>query len=320
MINCECLGNCLWVYMRILIHVVCTNRRAMGFRRIMICFAQIYECQDPTNPDGVPRLRSNIASTQQLCKNEDSLNAKTKKHLRFVFETFNTIVRDYPEVFEGTSFRITKTFSPLELVTICCLISQWGDKRPIGMLKGDISALRTHLRTVHRDLRLYNVCWKTSWEFIENLERFRGTVDGSTSLKRRVEDGTVLDPRSRPGKSAHSGSQRQIRPEDPSNNDISTRGPGATSSGQRQEDLALLNSRAIPGLTPNTTPAMKVEGDDTQSQNWSGSFNNGGNVIGTAKMSGTKRAHADPGAERGGFDHLDAKKVRLAGNPGRYPS
>ena len=310
----------------------------------MICFAQIYECQDPTSGDGVPRIKHSIKATEKLCKDQDSLNTKTKQHLRFVFETFNKIVHETPETFEGDSFRSTKTFSPIELVSVCVLISQWGDRRPMGMLKGDISALRDQLRAKHHDLRMAEPCWRTAWEYIEELERYRGTVDGSTSLKRngRIEPntdaipfrGSQLDPRSkpRPGRPARTApSNTQIESEDPPSYDISTRGPGTISSGRGQEDLAPLNNTIIhaPSLVTNT-PTPKIEGDNDAPfqlnshlpglrqppSNSSGTFSDGQRMVDTAIPSALKRANLDFSIERGGISALAAKRARLMGKPG----
>ena len=314
----------------------------MAFRRIMICFAQIYECQDPTSGDGVPRIKHSIKATEKLCKDQDSLNSKTKQHLRFVFETFNKIIYENPEMFEGNSFRSTKTFSPIELVSVCVLISQWGDRRPMGMLKGDISALRDQLRAKHHDLRMSEPCWRTAWEYIEELERYRGTVDCSTSLKRtgRTEQntdaspyrGSQLDPRSKPGRSARTApSGNQIESEDPPSYDISTRGPGAISAGWGQEDLASLNNTVIHGRSLMTnTPTPKIEEENNAMfqlnshlpgirqppSNSSRTFSNGQRMVETAIPSALKRANLDFGIERGGINALAAKRARLMGKSG----
>ena len=271
----------------------------------MICFAQIYECQDPSNADGVPRLKSSIKSITQLCQSEDSLNVRTKNHLRFVFETFNTILRDFPEVFESNAFTRVKTFSPVELVAISVLLSQYGDKRSIGMLKGDITYLRNHLRQLFTDLQMNERCWKPAWEFIQDLERYRGTVDGSTSLKRSTRnDGPVLDSRQKPGKARSRVGQVDL-------SDISTRGPGSIAPGQRQDDLVILNHPAK--FRPSQMNNHR--GNGTPSQNRSRGFNDGQHTAEAVQLAKMKRAHLNLESERGGHNALVAKKARLMGIP-----
>ena len=145
---------------------------------------------------------------QSFCKNEASLNAKTRAHLHAVFTLFSTLVKKYPEIFRDRGFRYTKTFAPVELISVAVLLSQYIDKRPEGLLKGDIVALREQMRSLHADLTLNDVTWRSAWNFIDDLERYRGTTDGSTKLKKnpRLADRAlaraiqssqeaVLDPR-----------------------------------------------------------------------------------------------------------------------------
>ena len=154
-----------------------------------MCFSQIYECLVPTAANGIPRLRQSIKALELLCKNETSLDITTKSHLRFVFERFDDLVKEQPSVFGDNGYTRVKTFSPIELVAVSVLFSQKGAERNKGMLKGDILALRSHLREKHWDLRMNGDVWGTAWNFIDNLESIRGTADGSTIRKRAVKKG-----------------------------------------------------------------------------------------------------------------------------------
>lgn len=162
--------------------LVVNNKRASGFRNILICFSQIYECHDPTATDGVPRLQHTIPSLERFSRNQDSLNTKTKSHLREVFELFNELVDADAATFGNRGYTRVKTFAPIELVAVAVLLSQH-KKRPTGMLQGDIATLRDHLRSRHEDLRMNGNCWASAWEYIDNLERYRGAVDTSTIRK-----------------------------------------------------------------------------------------------------------------------------------------
>ena len=155
------------------------QKRASGFRGILTCFSQIYECLDPTQPNGVPRLRNTMKALESLCSNPQSLDTVTKSHLRSVFETFQGLVDMDRTIFEDNGYRTIKTFAPIELIAVCCLISQKME-RPLGMLRGDILAMRKQMREIHPDLRVNRECWASIWKFIEGLEKQRGAVDGST--------------------------------------------------------------------------------------------------------------------------------------------
>lgn len=160
------------------------NSRASGFRNILTSFSQIYECQDPSAANGVPLLRSSVSALNAFLSNEPALNSKTRDHLRHVFTMFNDLVEEDPQTFRDNGYRRVKTFAPIELVSVAVLISQHGLTRPRGMLLGDIRALRDHLRSTNRDLRMNKDVWFHAWDFIDDLEGQRGTVDGSTALKK----------------------------------------------------------------------------------------------------------------------------------------
>lgn len=132
----------------------------------------------------MPLLRSSVGALDSFLSNEPALNSKTRDHLRYVFTMFNDLVEEDPQTFRDNGYRRVKTFAPIELVSVAVLISQHGLTRPRGMLLGDIRALREHLRSTNRDLRMNKDVWFHAWDFIDDLEGQRGTVDGSTALKK----------------------------------------------------------------------------------------------------------------------------------------
>ncbi|MCJ1260431.1 hypothetical protein MMC22_000292 [Lobaria immixta] len=163
---------------------LCLHGRASGFRTILVCFLQIYECANPTAEDRIPILRHSFNLIENFCSNAPAVDAATRAHLRFVFETFQELVEEDRSIFEHKNYTNRKAFSPIELIAIACLISLKAAERPKAMLRGDILALRLHLREVHSDIRLNKPCWLTAWRFIDTLEHHRGAVDRSTVEKR----------------------------------------------------------------------------------------------------------------------------------------
>ena len=157
---------------------------------------QIYECIDPTGADGIPKFKNSIKSIESFCANA-VLDLDTKNHLRVVFTQFHDLVEEDRSTFESNDYTRTKTFSPIELVGTCCLLSQKGGERPNGMLKGDILAMRGHLREVHSDLRMNKECWQTVWRFIDKLEYYRGAVNGTT-VRKAPAKAIKKKPRPRP--------------------------------------------------------------------------------------------------------------------------
>ena len=140
---------------------------------------------DPSAADGIPRLKIRVRQIERLCSNDKSLDRQTKSHLRMVFDKFLELVQVDRALFESSQYKTTKTFSPIELEGICCLLSQWGAQRPTGMLRGDIRLLRDHLRQKHSELRSSDAHWATCWNYIEELEVIRGALDTATVTKPR---------------------------------------------------------------------------------------------------------------------------------------
>ena len=140
----------------------------------------------PSASNGFPKLKIRVPQIERLCADQNSLDKKTKSHLRMVFDKFLELVMEDRSLFESSRYRHTKTFSPIELTAICCLLSQWGEQRPIGMLRGDIRLLRDHLRQAHSELRSSDAHWTTCWKYIDDLESIRGAVDQGTMTSTRT--------------------------------------------------------------------------------------------------------------------------------------
>lgn len=140
----------------------------------------------PSAPNGVPKLKIRVPQIERLCSDGDSLDKKTRAHLRMVFDRFLELVMEDSSLFESSTYNHTKTFSPIELTAVCCLLSQHGEQRPIGMLRGDVRLLRDHLRQRHTELRSGEAHWATCWRYIDDLEAIRGAVDQGTMASARA--------------------------------------------------------------------------------------------------------------------------------------
>ncbi|KAF2655287.1 hypothetical protein K491DRAFT_432601 [Lophiostoma macrostomum CBS 122681] len=156
--------------------------RAKDFQMVLSCFSQILEVQHPTNANGIPVLRTNHKALPKFLENRAALDDATKSHLRSVFKTFKELIELDPDTFTnvGRAFTRVQTFAPVEMVAISVLISVYSESRNNRLLIGDIRQFRTLLREHHKDLRMNAYVWKTTWNFIDNLEQIRGAVDGST--------------------------------------------------------------------------------------------------------------------------------------------
>ncbi|KAF2798901.1 hypothetical protein K505DRAFT_87483 [Melanomma pulvis-pyrius CBS 109.77] len=162
--------------------------RAKDFQLVLSCFSQILEVQHPSAPNGVPILRTNYPVLPKLLKHRDALDYGVKSHLASVFTTFRELVEEDPDVFTNADKRLkgVQTFAPVEMVAVSVLISQYSDSRNNKLLLGDIQALRESLRENFTDLRMNHPLWKHCWEYIDDLEKIRGAVDGTT-YNREVE-------------------------------------------------------------------------------------------------------------------------------------
>lgn len=209
---------------------------------------QIYECIDPTGADGVPKFKNSIKSIESFCSNA-ILDAETKTHLRFVFAQFHDLVEEDRSTFEQNGYTRTKTFSPIELVGVCCLLSQKGAERPIGMLRGDILAMRAFLREVHLDLRMNKTCWQTIWRFIDRLEYYRGAVSGTTVRKAPTK---AIKRKSRPRPQAQAGAIVEDEPVLSGNSKQATR-LGNASQRPPTANMTRPNPRSKPAAGPRIT-------------------------------------------------------------------
>jgi len=235
---------------------VTVNSRASGFRNILTCFSQIYECQDPSATNGVPTLRSSVGAIESFLDNEPALNTKTRDHLRHVFTMFNDLVEEDLQTFQDNGYRRVKTFAPIELVAVSVLVSQHGHRRPRGMLLGDIRALREHLRSTNFDLRMNKAVWSHAWDFIDDLEGQRGTVDGSTVLKRTTKQ---QQPRKTTIKTAGGVVSRAAAMD---------QSPAPTVTQERAQRVTTLKAKETPATVSSPrAQARKADGPATSSVN-----------------------------------------------------
>ncbi|KAF2005211.1 hypothetical protein P154DRAFT_518746 [Amniculicola lignicola CBS 123094] len=189
--------------------------RAKDFQMALSCFSQILEVQHPTNADGVPILRTNFVALPKLLQNTLALDADLKSHYRSVFATFAELIEMDSEVFTNTDRKLkgVQTFAPVELVAVSVLISMYSDTRNNRLLLGDIRAMRNHIRDEYSDIRMNAPMWTFLWNWIDNLEGYRGAVRGPGRPAREVLStpvpASVPAPVASPAKSA---SRKRGRP------------------------------------------------------------------------------------------------------------
>ncbi|KAH7392671.1 hypothetical protein BKA66DRAFT_567994 [Pyrenochaeta sp. MPI-SDFR-AT-0127] len=164
--------------------------RAKDFQLTLSCFSQIMEVMHPTASNGIPVMKTNHAALPKLLSNTGAVDDGIKSHLASVWNTFKDLIDEHPDVFTNDSkyLRGVQTFAPVEMVAVTVLISMYADTRNNRVLLGDIEALRNALREQFVDLRLNAHVWKFTWDFIENLESIRGSVDGSTRNGKHLEE------------------------------------------------------------------------------------------------------------------------------------
>lgn len=176
--------------------------RGLGFRNVLTAFSQVLEVRNPSNANGtiqtkiqMPSVISMVNKRQELC------SATNKAHLEEVFTKFSGLVTMNQKTFENNNYKVARNFSPIELVAVAVLISIYMDTRNDTMLLGDIETMRETIREHLPDLRMDNVTWKTIWQFIEELESFRGASNGSTVPKKTfAPQATTITAKSRIGK------------------------------------------------------------------------------------------------------------------------
>ncbi|KAJ4320795.1 hypothetical protein N0V94_003207 [Neodidymelliopsis sp. IMI 364377] len=156
--------------------------RSKDFQITLSCFSQIVECMHPTNPNGLPVLKTNHTHLPKLLSNKGAVDDNLKSHLASVWNTFKTMIEINPNVFTNANkyLRGVQTFAPVEMVAVAVLISTHSETRNNSLLLGDIKAMREAVREDFVDLRLNATVWKWFWDYIDNLESIRGAIDGST--------------------------------------------------------------------------------------------------------------------------------------------
>lgn len=156
--------------------------RSKGFQLTLSCFSQILECMHPTAANGVPTLKTNHTHLPKLLDNKGAVDDGLKSHLASVWNTLKDLIDKDSDTFtNGNKYlRGVQTFAPIEMVAVTVLISTHSDTRNNRLLLGDIQAMRTAVRENFVDLRMNASLWKWFWEYIDELEAIRGTIDGNT--------------------------------------------------------------------------------------------------------------------------------------------
>ncbi|KAH7116956.1 hypothetical protein B0J11DRAFT_537976 [Dendryphion nanum] len=155
--------------------------RGKDFQMALSCFSQIIECEHPMAANGIPVLRTNHIALPKLINNKAAADDRTRAHLANVFNTFQDLINENAEIFTNAGRRLknVQTFAPVEMVSVAVMISIYSETRNNTLLLGDIKVLRDLLRENFVDLRLNAQVWKVIWEFIDNLEGYRGVIPGN---------------------------------------------------------------------------------------------------------------------------------------------
>ena len=64
----------------------------------------------PSAPNGVPKLKTRVPQIEKLCSDGESLDRKTKAHLRMVFDRFLELVMEDSSLFESSTY-VSKIWS-----------------------------------------------------------------------------------------------------------------------------------------------------------------------------------------------------------------
>ena len=273
---------------------------------------------------------------------EDALDEKTENHLRKVFDRFLELARDYPSTFESKHYKRAKAFAPIEQTVVCAMISEWSDSRSNGMLNGDILLLRKMLRDTTEELRGNWACWKMSWDYIDELESYRGTTDGSTAEKRpsknakrstrhqgignplplvkaavpQAKSGAPIVPSMLPRSETPAEPDEDYRPSGPSRGAAR----GASEAGRRQPPKAITSSTAPVHTTLPLARRRPIDPPEDGSDSTSSSDDDtrmNGTAAGRSAPSNAiaslarKRTILDLGTGSNAAQDLEAKKARL---------
>lgn len=156
--------------------------RGKDFQLTLACFSQIVEVQHPTAADGIPAMKTSHTALPALLRNKAAVDDDLKSHFSGVWNKLQNLIEFDPDTFTNADRRLqgVQTFAPIEMVAVTVLISVHSKNRNNRLLLGDIRALRDALRENLGELRMNPQTWKVVWHFIENLESYRGAVDGTT--------------------------------------------------------------------------------------------------------------------------------------------
>ena len=293
---------------------------------------------DPSAPNGIPRLKNRVPAIEKLCSDPASLDRSTKNHLRYVFDRLLGIVRQDASVFESAQFTKAKAFGPIELISVCCMISHWGDSRPNGLYIGDIRGMRERLRDSNFEVRGSWECWLICWKYIEDLDSIRGTIDGSTIAKGqwghsslavrhgppspRVTAPTVPNMLGR--RNARGETDKEYRPtasagkSGPTGRKKQRKGPNSKVAGL-QVARQPTSPQPFAGHKPVWTPDDKGDSSSSSSSDEEDEEDNGnggdaptGNFTAIAPLiSARKRAIMELGSSNNASVDLEAKKAKL---------
>jgi hypothetical protein len=156
---------------------VAKHRRASGWRNLLACFSQIMEVDHREGP--APVLKTSASAIEKMLNSPQLCDEGIKSQLRRVFSKFATLLAKRPKTFLDNNYTHVKTFSPLEMVVVSVLLAMYPERND-RTLQGDILFLRMELRKANKDLKLNATLWRDAWYLLENLERVRGAVDGTT--------------------------------------------------------------------------------------------------------------------------------------------
>lgn len=146
---------------------VVRNKRATGFRAILQSFIQIIECLAFSIDREAPDAKFSMKAIESFCADKDSFTNQNKRHLEEVFGLFSRLASEEDSPFTAVDLEEgTKSFAPVELIAIACLISQKKDQLSLTRMKKRVKRLRIFLRLKHKHLRISAAVWKTAWEFI----------------------------------------------------------------------------------------------------------------------------------------------------------
>ena len=163
---------------------LCANKRASGWRLILACFNQVMEIH--STREYAPVLKVGVSNIERLLNSPELCKPPIKAQLRCIFLTFSMLVEEKPRTFSDNGYKTTKTFAPVEMVCIACLLALYPDRRH-DLLHGDILYFRKEIRETNKDLKLNSATWRDGWRLIEKPNRTLQSSHGSR-VERRGRD------------------------------------------------------------------------------------------------------------------------------------